>query len=191
MILAVLVFMSSCGKNEEVIDSTSVSITQASEPSVEVIEPSQANPPTYMEASESTETVTSSELSEIPEHSIESTELMDEPIKGAEERDSLKSTYADIDLSAYEDYISFDNYPWFELPEGMLEWDYSTYQYIVCAINEYYGGEVKGTYTCDINSDIVSMESNMVWKIKVTGSENTLLVGINGYENTASVEIVE
>lgn len=183
MLLMFSVMLCGCNKKEDVSNKPSEVVESVEESGSE--EKVESTPEPTVEP---TAEPTSEPIAEpTTESSVEPTE---EPIKGAEERENLVNTYADIDLSPYEDYISFDDYSWFKLPEDMFEWDYPTYMSIVCAINEYYGGNVEGTYTCDINTDIVSMETNMVWQIKVSGSENNLLVGINGYENTASVEEV-
>ena len=152
---------------------------------VEVIEPTESveesiTPSTEVIESESTE----------PTESVEPTES-EEIVKGAEERENLVNTYADIDLSVIETDISLEDYPWFVLPDDVSEYDYHTYQVIVGTLSEYFNGDVQDTYTCNIKEDIVSMETNVVFKIRVHGEKSDILFGWNGYENTASVEVVE
>lgn len=133
----------------------------------------------------SSETVKSIKASSEP---VESEEPI---IHGAERREELKNTYTDIDLSVVAvDDVVFEECSWFTVPADASEYDYTTYQSIISAIDIYYGGNVPDEYTCDITKDIVTRETNMVFSVKVTGKSSTLLVGLNGYEFGASVEVL-
>lgn len=169
VLLIISMVLCACGKEKEVEYSKE-----------DVIPPTSESKDDYEKTAQSLEALT--------EESQDSTEPI---IKGAEERESLKNTYADIDLLSIETDISFEDYPWFTVPENASEYYYGIYQEVICAINEYYNGKVVGSYTCDVDTDIVSRETNMVFSIRVQGTENTLIVGLNGYEHTASVEPIE
>ena len=182
LLMLACVSMVSCGKSEVKDSSRVVGSSKVYEVTEE-----------FLEGADSTEAVTGNTIEdffeEIDSSEKEESNVSDVTIKGAEERANLRNTYADFDFSKDGTDIAFEDYPWFVLPSDASPFDYYTYQMIICSINEYYGGDVPDVYTCNIATDIVSLETNMVFKVKVTGEKSTLYVGINGYEYTTSVEV--